>query len=50
LAFSVPRDVPVPRTLKNIYQELHDDQGVQPLTRGTSNRGRAGGCCCSTPY
>jgi uracil-DNA glycosylase len=34
LAFSVPRGVPVPRTLKNIYQELHDDQGVPTPDQG----------------
>jgi len=28
LAFSVPRDVSVPRTLRNIYQELQDDLRV----------------------
>jgi uracil-DNA glycosylase len=39
LAFSVPRNVPKPRTLGNIYQELHKDLGCRSLTTGTSNHG-----------
>ncbi|MEO6132624.1 MAG: uracil-DNA glycosylase [Saprospiraceae bacterium] len=28
LSFSVPKDVPVPASLKNIYKELHRDTGI----------------------
>lgn len=35
LSFSVERDVrPVPRSLRNIYQELHDDLGLTPPEHG----------------
>lgn len=32
LAFSVAPDVPLPRSLKNIYRELEDDLGTAPKT------------------
>ena len=35
LAFSVERDVrPIPRSLHNIYRELHDDLGIPPAEHG----------------
>lgn len=35
LAFSVPRTIrPLPRTLQNIFKELHDDTGVEIPTNG----------------
>lgn len=35
LAFAVERDVrPIPRSLKNIYHELHNDVGVSPSEHG----------------
>lgn len=35
LAFSVRRDVrPLPRSLANIYRELHDDLGIAPASHG----------------
>ncbi len=35
LSFSVARDVrPLPRSLVNIYQELHDDLGIPPAAHG----------------
>lgn len=34
LSFSVPNDVPLPPSLKNIYKELYDDVGVTPSTNG----------------
>ncbi|MCA0215892.1 MAG: uracil-DNA glycosylase [Actinobacteria bacterium] len=35
LSFAVERDVrPVPRSLANIYKELHDDLGLAPATHG----------------
>jgi uracil-DNA glycosylase len=35
LSFAVERDVrPVPRSLQNIYRELHDDLGIQPPDHG----------------
>ncbi|MBG6054623.1 uracil-DNA glycosylase [Salinibacterium sp. CAN_S4] len=35
LSFSVDRDVrPVPRSLQNIYRELHDDLGIEAPTHG----------------
>lgn len=35
LAFSVERDVrPIPRSLHNIYRELHDDVGIPPADHG----------------
>lgn len=35
LSFSVAPDVrPIPRSLVNIYRELHDDLGVEPATSG----------------
>lgn len=35
LAFAVDRDVrPVPRSLQNIYRELHDDLGIPPAAHG----------------
>lgn len=35
LSFAVERDVrPVPRSLQNIYRELHDDLGIPPVAHG----------------
>ncbi|MBC8002901.1 MAG: uracil-DNA glycosylase [Opitutaceae bacterium] len=34
LAFSVQRDVPIPRSLRNIYRELRDDLGTPPPDHG----------------
>ena len=35
LAFATARDVrPVPRSLQNIYRELHDDLGIEPAPHG----------------
>lgn len=34
LAFSVPRGVPIPPSLRNIYRELHDELGVPPPDHG----------------
>lgn len=35
LAFSTARDVrPLPRSLQNIYRELHDDMGIEPAAHG----------------
>jgi uracil-DNA glycosylase len=34
LSFSVPRDVPVPPSLQNIYKELQDDLGLAPSAHG----------------
>ncbi|MFM2411804.1 MAG: Uracil-DNA glycosylase [Actinomycetota bacterium] len=35
LSFSVDRDVrPIPRSLANIYRELHDDLGIEPAPHG----------------
>lgn len=35
LAFSTARDVrPLPRSLQNIYRELHDDLGIEPAVHG----------------
>ncbi len=34
LCFSVPRGVPVPKSLQNIYRELQDDLGVTPPSHG----------------
>lgn len=34
LSFSVPRGIPVPPSLKNIYKELQDDLGIAPATHG----------------
>lgn len=34
LAFSVPRGVPIPPSLSNIYRELSDDLGVPPPSSG----------------
>ena len=34
LSFSVPRGIPVPPSLKNIYKELQDDLGVSPASHG----------------
>ena len=35
LSFSVERDVrPIPRSLQNIYRELHDDLGIPPAAHG----------------
>lgn len=35
LSFSVNRDVrPIPRSLANIYRELHDDLGIEPADHG----------------
>ncbi len=35
LAFSTSRDVrPIPRSLANIYREMHDDLGIEPSAHG----------------
>ena len=35
LSFAVERDVrPIPRSLANIYRELHDDLGIAPVAHG----------------
>lgn len=34
LCFSVPRGVPIPPSLRNIYKELHDDLGIAPANHG----------------
>ncbi len=34
LAFSVPRGIPVPPSLKNIFKELHEDLGIAPAPHG----------------
>ena len=34
LSFSVPRGVPVPPSLQNIYKELQSDLGLEPPTHG----------------
>jgi uracil-DNA glycosylase len=34
LSFSVPRDVPPPPSLKNIYKEIRDDLGIDPPSHG----------------
>jgi uracil-DNA glycosylase len=34
LAFSVPRDRPLPASLRNIYQELNSDIGISPPSHG----------------
>ena len=39
LAFSTARDVrPIPRSLANIYRELHDDLGIAPAEHGDLSR------------
>jgi uracil-DNA glycosylase len=39
LSFSVAPDVhPIPRSLQNIYRELHDDLGIQPARSGDLSR------------
>jgi uracil-DNA glycosylase len=39
LAFSTARDVrPIPRSLANIYRELHDDLGIEPSSHGDLSR------------
>ena len=39
LAFSTARDVrPIPRSLANIYRELHDDLGIEPSSHGDLTR------------
>jgi uracil-DNA glycosylase len=50
LAFSVPRNVPKPRTLGNIYQELHKDLGVPIPDHGNLESWHAEGCWCSTSH
>lgn len=42
LAFSVAADVPLPRSLKNIYAELRDDIGAAPATGDLSHWARQG--------
>lgn len=37
LAFSVAPDVPLPRSLKNIYREIQDDLGAAPATGDLSH-------------
>jgi uracil-DNA glycosylase len=34
LAFGVPKNVPIPPSLRNIFQELKSDLGIQPPTHG----------------
>ncbi|WP_080147191.1 uracil-DNA glycosylase [Marinilactibacillus piezotolerans] len=34
LAFSVKPEVKLPPSLKNIYKELHDDLGIEPVSHG----------------
>jgi uracil-DNA glycosylase len=34
LAFSVPNDIPIPPSLKNIYKELEADLNIEPRTSG----------------
>ena len=38
LSFSVPDGVPIPKSLINIYQEIHDDLGVTPPLSGNLSR------------
>lgn len=41
--FSVRRGVPVPKSLQNIYQELHDDLGIVPPEHGNLEKWAAQG-------
>lgn len=34
LCFSVPKQVPIPASLKNIYKEIHRDLGIAPASHG----------------
>ena len=34
LSFSVQRDMPLPKSLINIYRELSDDLGIEPAQHG----------------
>lgn len=44
LSFAVERDVrPLPRSLANIYRELHDDLGIAPAEHGDLSRWTAQG-------
>ena len=38
LCFSVPKTIPVPASLKNIYKELHTDLGIPPADHGDLTR------------
>ena len=38
LSFSVNEDIPLPPSLKNIYQEIRSDLGIQPLSHGNLER------------
>lgn len=38
LSFSVNEDIPLPPSLKNIYQEIRSDLGIQPLPHGNLER------------
>lgn len=38
LSFSVTDDVPLPPSLKNIYQEIHNDLGITPSPSGDLSR------------
>ena len=38
LSFSVNDDIPLPPSLKNIYQEIRSDLGIQPLPHGNLER------------
>ncbi len=38
LSFSVNDDIPLPPSLKNIYQEIRSDLGIQPLSHGNLER------------
>ena len=37
LSFSVPQGVKIPPSLRNIYQEIHQDLGIQPPAHGNLN-------------
>ena len=44
LSFAVNRDVrPLPRSLSNIYRELHDDLGIEPAAHGDLSNWVTGG-------
>ncbi len=38
LSFSVNENIPLPPSLKNIYQEIRSDLGIQPLSHGNLER------------
>ena len=39
LSFSVQRDMPLPKSLINIYRELSDDLGIEPAQHGEHQQG-----------